>query len=58
MIPQAVGVVGFIVHRNSDNLSFSGLSAAFAAGNRAMVKMSENSIHLTQFLQDFNAKIF
>lgn len=59
VIPQAVGVVGFIVPWNFPiNLSFSGLSAAFAAGNRAMVKMSENSIHLTQILQDLTPKYF
>ncbi|CUB06776.1 coniferyl aldehyde dehydrogenase [Marinomonas fungiae] len=51
VIPQAVGVVGLIIPWNFPlNLSFSGLSAAFAAGNRAMVKMSENSIHLSELL--------
>ncbi|WP_417883634.1 coniferyl aldehyde dehydrogenase [Vibrio rumoiensis] len=59
VIPQAVGVVGFIVPWNFPiNLSFSGLSAAFAAGNRAMVKMSENSIHLTKLLQELTPKYF
>jgi coniferyl-aldehyde dehydrogenase len=32
------------------NLSFSQLTSAFAAGNRAIVKMSENSIALTRVL--------
>jgi coniferyl-aldehyde dehydrogenase len=32
------------------NLSFTGLIYTFAAGNRAMVKMSENSRHLASFL--------
>ena len=41
VIPQPLGVVGLIIPWNFPiNLSFSGLSAAFAAGNRAMVKMS------------------
>ena len=51
VIPQAVGVVGLIIPWNFPlNLSFSGLIAAFAAGNRAMVKMSENSRHLSALL--------
>lgn len=59
VIPQAIGVVGFIVPWNFPiNLSFAGLSAAFAAGNRAMVKMSENSIHLTKLLQELTPKYF
>ena len=44
VIPQPLGVVGVIVPWNFPlNLSFSPLAAIFAAGNRAMVKMSENS---------------
>ncbi|WP_417881121.1 coniferyl aldehyde dehydrogenase [Vibrio sp.] len=59
VIPQAVGVVGFIVPWNFPiNLSFAGLSAAFAAGNRAMVKMSENSMHLTELLKELTPKYF
>jgi len=51
VIPQAIGVVGLIIPWNFPiNLSFSGLAAVFAAGNRAMVKMSENSIHLSRLL--------
>ncbi|OOV86885.1 coniferyl aldehyde dehydrogenase [Oceanospirillum linum] len=51
VIPQAVGVVGLIIPWNFPlNLGFSGLVAAFAAGNRAMVKMSENSVHLSELL--------
>ena len=47
LIPQPLGVVGVIVPWNFPlNLSFEPLSAIFAAGNRAMVKMSENSRHL------------
>jgi len=51
VIPQPLGVVGLIIPWNFPiNLSFSQLCAAFAAGNRAMVKMSENSIELTRVL--------
>ncbi len=51
VIPQAVGVVGLIIPWNFPlNLGFSGLTAAFAAGNRAMVKMSENSVHFSELL--------
>ncbi|WP_296448088.1 coniferyl aldehyde dehydrogenase [Rhodoferax sp. UBA5149] len=51
VIPQPLGVVGAIVPWNFPiNLSFTGLIYTFAAGNRAMVKMSENSRHLAQFL--------
>jgi len=51
VIPQPLGVVGMIVPWNFPiNLMFSGLTAAFAAGNTAMVKMSENSIHLSRLL--------
>lgn len=51
VIPQPLGVVGAIVPWNFPiNLSFTGLIYTFAAGNRAMVKMSENSRHLAQLL--------
>lgn len=51
VIPQPLGVVGVIVPWNFPvNLSFSALISIFAAGNRAMVKMSENSRHLCQLL--------
>ena len=51
VIPQPLGVVGLIVPWNFPvNLSFSQLVAVFAAGNRAMVKMSENSRHLARLL--------
>ncbi|MBY0235694.1 MAG: aldehyde dehydrogenase family protein, partial [Burkholderiaceae bacterium] len=47
VIPQPLGVVGVIVPWNFPiNLSLVPLSFIFAAGNRAMVKMSENSRHL------------
>jgi len=51
VIPQPLGIVGAIVPWNFPiNLAFNGLVATFAAGNRSMVKMSENSRHLAKFL--------
>lgn len=51
IIPQPLGVVGCIVPWNFPiYLSFVPLISIFAAGNRAMVKMSENSGHLARFL--------
>ncbi len=51
VIAQPLGVVGCIVPWNFPiNLSFVPLIYIFAAGNRAMVKMSENSRHLAKFL--------
>jgi coniferyl-aldehyde dehydrogenase len=51
VIPQPVGVVGVIVPWNFPlNLSLVPLAQILAAGNRAMVKMSENSRHLAAFL--------
>jgi coniferyl-aldehyde dehydrogenase len=51
VIPQPLGVVGIIVPWNFPiNLSLVPLTYVFAAGNRAMVKMSENSRHLARFL--------
>ena len=51
VIPQPLGIVGSIVPWNFPiNLSFMGLISTFAAGNRAMVKMSENSRNLSRLL--------
>ncbi len=51
VIPQPLGVVGVIVPWNFPlNLSLVPLTSIFAAGNRAMVKMSENSRNLAQLL--------
>jgi coniferyl-aldehyde dehydrogenase len=51
VIPQPLGVVGVIVPWNFPlNLSMMPLTYIFAAGNRAMVKMSENSRHLARLL--------
>jgi coniferyl-aldehyde dehydrogenase len=53
VIPQPLGVVGVIVPWNFPlNLSMIPLTYIFAAGNRAMVKMSENSRHLARLLID------
>jgi coniferyl-aldehyde dehydrogenase len=57
VIPQPLGVVGIIVPWNFPiNLSFLPLATAFAAGNRAMVKMSENSINLTRLLMELSSR--
>ena len=59
VIPQPLGVVGLIVPWNFPvNLSFMPLVSAFAAGNRAMVKMSENSIALTRLLMSISPRYF
>ena len=59
VVPQPLGIVGAIVPWNFPiNLSFSGLIAAFAAGNRSMVKMSENSRHLAKLLIEKSPKYF
>ena len=51
VIPQPLGVVGVIVPWNFPlNLSILPLVYIFAAGNRAMVKMSENSRHLARLM--------
>ena len=51
VIPQPLGVIGVIVPWNFPiNLSLLPLTYIFAAGNRAMVKMSENSRHLAALL--------
>ena len=51
VIPQPLGVVGVIVPWNFPiMLSFSPLTAILAAGNCAMLKMSENSGRLAQLL--------
>ena len=53
VIPQPLGVVGVIVPWNFPiYLSLVPLICIFAAGNRAMVKMSENSRHVARLLID------
>ena len=59
VIPQPLGVIGIIVPWNFPvNLSFLPLAFAFAAGNRAMVKMSENSIELSRLLKEISPRYF
>ena len=59
VIPQPLGVVGVIVPWNFPlNLSFCPLAAIFAAGNRAMLKMSENSNHLARLLIKITPQYF
>ncbi|WKD50568.1 coniferyl aldehyde dehydrogenase [Microbulbifer spongiae] len=59
VIPQPLGVVGVIVPWNFPaNLSFSPLTNIFAAGNRAMVKMSTNSGHLAELLKAVSSQYF
>ncbi len=51
VIPQPLGCVGIIAPWNFPSfLSLGPLTAAFAAGNRAMVKMSENSRAFSRLL--------
>jgi coniferyl-aldehyde dehydrogenase len=59
VIPQPLGVVGVIVPWNFPvNLSMLPLTCIFAAGNRAMVKMSENSLHLSRLLIELSPAYF
>ncbi len=59
VIPQPLGVVGVIVPWNFPlQLSVSPLVSILAAGNRAMVKMSENSQHLAELMIGIAAKYF
>ncbi|OBU28864.1 coniferyl aldehyde dehydrogenase [Photobacterium kishitanii] len=59
LIPQPLGVVGIIVPWNYPLfLTIAPMVAALAAGNRVMVKMSENSQHLCLLLQQLFADAF
>jgi coniferyl-aldehyde dehydrogenase len=59
VIPQPLGVVGVIVPWNFPiNLSLVPLTYVFAAGNRAMVKMSENSRSLGSLLAELAPRHF
>jgi len=59
VIPQPLGVVGVIVPRNFPLLlTVVPLANIFAAGNRAMVKMSENSRHLCALLMKVSPTYF
>lgn len=57
--PQPVGVVGIVVPWNFPiAMALQPLIGAFAAGNRAMIKMSENSENLAQLLKSLSGKYF
>ena len=59
LIPQPLGVVGVIVPWNFPLFLACGpLTGIFAAGNRAMVKMSENSNHLAKLLISLSPRYF
>jgi coniferyl-aldehyde dehydrogenase len=59
VVPQPLGVVGVIVPWNFPlNLSFAPLTNIFAAGNRALVKMSENSRRLAALLIEITPRYF
>ena len=59
VIPQPLGVVGVIVPWNFPvQLSLTPLTCIFAAGNRAMVKMSENSVALSRLFMKLSADYF
>jgi len=59
LVPQPLGVVGVIVPWNYPLvLSFSPLVSIFSAGNRAMVKMAENSRRLGELLIETTPKYF
>lgn len=57
--PQPVGVVGIVVPWNFPvAMAFQPLIGAFAAGNRAMVKMSANSRNLALLLRQITPRYF
>jgi coniferyl-aldehyde dehydrogenase len=57
VIPQPLGVAGIVVPWNFPiSMVFSPLTGVIAAGNRAMVKMSENSNHLARLLMAISGK--
>jgi len=52
LIPQPLGVIGVIVPWNFPaNLTFAPLTSIFAAGNSAMVKLSDRSTHFARLLK-------
>lgn len=57
VIPQPVGVVGVVAPWNFPiSMAFAPLTGIIAAGNRAMVKMSENSNHLASLLTEISPR--
>ena len=59
LVAQPVGVVGIVVPWNFPlAMVFHPLTSIFAAGNTAMVKMSENSNHTARLLKSLSARYF
>jgi coniferyl-aldehyde dehydrogenase len=59
VLSQPLGVVGLIIPWNFPvNLAFTQLTGAFAAGNRAMVKLSENSTALARLMNELSPRYF
>ena len=57
--PQPVGVVGIVVPWNFPiAMAITPLIGIFAAGNRAMIKMSENSNHLAAAFREISPRYF
>ena len=59
VMPQPLGVIGIVVPWNFPiGMAVQPMIAALAAGNRVMVKMSENSAHLARLLQSLLPRYF
>ena len=59
VIPQPLGVVGIVVPWNFPiSMAIAPLTGVFAAGNTAMIKMSENSNNLALLLQSLAPQYF
>ncbi len=59
VIPQPLGVVGIVVPWNFPiSMAFAPLSGIFAAGNTAMIKMSENSNNLAMLFKELAPRYF
>lgn len=57
--PQPLGVIGIVVPWNFPiGMAVQPMIGALAAGNRIMVKMSENSAHLARLLQELLPRYF
>ena len=59
VIPQPLGVVGVVVPWNFPiSMAFAPLTGIFAAGNTAMIKMSENSNALAALFKEISPRYF
>ena len=59
VVPQPLGVIGIVVPWNFPiAMAVQPMIGALAAGNRVMVKMSENSAHLARLLQQILPRYF